>query len=159
MNKKNAISLIENQKKEFIEKSFDNIAAWKQKTASMIEDFLGHDSGEFYSFTKFVIGVWALNTESTNKNSLSYHDHMAMIGLLSNCQDKIKRNGLYKKPNQNILSNYDNWKLITIAVIIFLAGLSAGIWLKENTSFVIFTSVNDSSDNHPNNESPINETK
>ena len=155
MNKKKAIKLLENQKNEFTEKSFDNIAAWKQKTASMIDDFLGSDSNEYYSFTKFLIGVWALNIESTNKDSLSYDNHMAMVGLLKNCQDKIKRSGLYKKPQSNVLSHFDNWKLITIAVVIFLAGLSAGIWLKENTSLIVFKSVNNSSNNHTDNESKI----
>jgi hypothetical protein len=155
MNRKSAIRHLEKQKTEFVNKSFDNVAAWKSKTASMIIDFLGFESGEYYSFAKFHFGEWCSDKNSGNKDSLFYHEHSALTGLIDNCIDKIKRNGLYKKPQSNVLSNADNWKLITIAIIIFVAGLTAGIWLKENTSLVVFSSVSNSSDNHQNNKPKI----
>ncbi|WP_159523911.1 hypothetical protein [Sunxiuqinia indica] len=147
MNKQKAIRLLKNQKAEFIDKSFDNVAAWKGKTASMIVDFLGFDSGEYYSFAKFHFGEWCLDKNSINKNSPFYNEHSALIGLIDNCIDKLKRSGLYTKPQSNVLSNVDNWKLITIAVALFIAGLTAGIWLKENTSLIVFKSINNNSNN------------
>ena len=156
MNRKSAIKHLEKQKAEFLNKSFDNIGAWKGKTASMIVDFLGFDSGEYYSFSKFHFGEWCLDKKSIHKDSSFYNEHSALVGLIDNCIDKIKRSGLYKKPQSNVLSHVDNWKLITIAVALFVAGLTAGIWLKENTSLIVFKSSESVSNNHSDNESKTN---
>lgn len=43
------------------------------------------------------------------------NEHLAIIEIIENYIDWIKRSGLYKEPRKNILSNVDDWKLILIA--------------------------------------------
>lgn len=155
MTKREAIRLLTEQKQIFESHKYSDRDIWRLKTGSLIEHFLGLESNEYYSFSKFDFGVWHLSSEDIDFKAEFKRKHELMVGLLDNCIDKLKIVGLYKKPQRNILSNYDNWKLITIAVIIFVAGLTAGIWLKENTSLIIFSSVNNSSNNHADNKSSV----
>lgn len=84
--------------------------------------------------------MWTLSSNDTDLSPEFKRKHEVMIGLLENCIDKLKMTGLYKKTQKNILTNVDNWKLITIAVAISLAGLSSGIWINEKNHLFLFLS-------------------
>lgn len=147
MRKSQAIKILEKQKQIFIEKNYQDRSVWKQLTSSYILDFLGQESSEYYAFYKFSFDAVATSNEQLE--SIIARKDKAMIGLIDNCIDKIKLNGLPKNQNKNVLSTYDNWKLITIAVAIFIAGLTVGIWINEKLSIHILSPPTSSL---PNNE-------
>lgn len=152
MTKREAIRLLTEQKQIFDSRTYSDREVWRQKTASLLEQFLGLESSEYHSFSKFDFGVWHLSSEDIDFKSEFKRKNELMTGLLANCIDKLKTFGLYKKPQHNIVSQLDNWKLITIAVTLFLAGLTAGIWLKENTSLIVFSSIEKGGNDNSNSK-------
>jgi len=159
MTKREAIRLLTEQKQIFESRTYSDREVWRQKTGSLIEQFLGKDSNEYYSFAKFEFGVLSYGSDKATIKQELDRKHSTMVDLLNNYIDKLKTFGLYKKPQQNIVYHLDNWKLITIAVVLFVSGLTAGIWLKENTSLVVFPSIEKGGDNNSNSKAIQAETK
>jgi len=141
MNRRKAIKLLEGQitKLKRLKSPMDMEVDFLIQTKTYIDKFFGSDSPQ----SKRLTGV-PIAQETTPD----------FIPFLNDCIETINYFGLYKEKNKNILSTQNNWKLLAIATTIFIAGLSAGIWLKENTSFIVFPSVENSSNNHSNSESP-----
>lgn len=159
MRKKTAINLLKTQKKIFELESYDNRDVWFQKTASLIELVLGRESNEYHSFSHFEFGILTTNPENVDFNAVYKQKRKIMIGLLNNCIDKLNITGIYKPPKDNLLSTYNNWQILSIIVIVFIAGLSAGIWLSETKSFSFISSIEKNIDNHTQSETSIEQTK
>jgi len=143
-----AINLLKTQKEIFESESYNNREVWFQKTASLIELFLGRESNEYFAFSNFKFGILTADPDNVDFSAVYKKKRKEMLGLLDNCIDKLNIIGIYKPPQTNILSTYNNWILLTIAVAIFIAGLSSGIWLSENKSFSLFPNFNNSSENY-----------
>ncbi len=154
MRKSKAIKILQRQKQAFIDKSYVSLSVWLKKTGSYIGEFLGHNSIEYSSFSKFEFTERFMNMPDEFIKLTKNREIIEILGLLQNSIDKLKTGKLFKPKKKNVLSNKSNWKLITIAVAIFLAGLYAGIWLKNNTSFSFFSTIDKSSNNHSNSETP-----
>jgi len=133
MNKRKAIKILKRQiwKLNQLDNPRDVDVDFLIQTKTYIDKFFGNESAQ----SKRLTGV-------------------QIAPFLNDCVDTINNIGLYKHENKNILSKQSNWKLVVIAITIFVTGLTTGIWIKENTSFVVFTSVNNGSDNHTDSKSP-----
>lgn len=152
MTKKEAIRLLTEQKQIFDSRAYSDKEIWRQKTASLIEQFLGLESSEYYSFTNFDFRVIHLSSEDIDYKAEFKRKHEIMSGLLGNCIDKLKISGIYKKTQRNIVSHLDNWALILIATSIFIAGITSGIWLNDTKSFGPFSALNSRSNDNSNSK-------
>lgn len=95
MRKRKAIKLLEKQKQEFVENAYSDINIWRQKTASLIIDFMGKDSAEYVAFYNHKLQVLShpLEDDAETLRRLKRKDEI-MIGLLDNCIGVVKRNGI-----------------------------------------------------------------
>ena len=105
-NKRKAIKLLENQKAEFISKSYVDRELWKQKTGSLLIEFLGEESSEYYAFANFKFGIWTLDPKSKETDFELKRRNDLIVGLLDNCIDKIKRNGLRNQSSGFLKNKY-----------------------------------------------------
>lgn len=118
MNKQTAIKVLETQKKKldsFHEKRFYDLV-WKTQTMQYIKQIFGENSEQFSYI-----------------NRLKIHSQYSPdpSRFLDSCIDSVTNVGVFKEHKKNILDGYSDLKLISIAISIFIAGFSAGIWLND----------------------------
>jgi hypothetical protein len=94
MNKRKAIKLLQNQKQIFIDRSYPARDVWQHKTSSLVKDFCGNDSDEYEAMINFEFGIWSNNVKDEWIKHELDRRRTTIIGLIDNCIDKIKRNGV-----------------------------------------------------------------
>ena len=152
MKLKKAIQILEEQKQKVLSPNHPNNDEWTFETASYIKEFFGLNSTEYSWISQFKWHVKYLDHPLIDNTSdvdfLLKEKPKKAVRFLDNCKNTLKNKGLFKLPKKNLLSDINNWQIITIFVAIFIAGLSSGIWLNEKKSFS-FTSLihNDTNDN------------
>lgn len=119
MNKKNAIKVLKSQKQKldsFHEKRFYDLV-WKTQTVQYIKQIFGEKSEQF----NYINSLKIYNQYSPDPTR-----------FLDSCIDSVKNFGVYKEPKKNILDGQSNFKIISIAISIFIAGFTACFWLNSN---------------------------
>tara|TARA_R110002049_G_scaffold308704_1_gene513536 strand:- start:870 stop:1352 length:483 start_codon:yes stop_codon:yes gene_type:complete len=124
MNKKKAISIIQNQINK-LESSKDNRTySWIIETRTYIESFFGEKSHQSDYFKYY---SWSnspnFNPDEQEKNTIHY---------LKDCINTINNLGLYKAPVENWFSKLPNWAINLGLPALCLISFSLGILFTNN---------------------------
>lgn len=128
MRKSNAIEILEKQKQIFVDKSYQNTSAWLKLTSSYILEFLGQDSVEYLSFSKFEFTTRFVNMPDKLIELTQKGERSEIIGLLQNSIEKLKTGKLYKKQPKNLFSKLSNIKILIIIAPILGAIFGIGYY-------------------------------
>ncbi|TXE12402.1 hypothetical protein FUA26_05410 [Seonamhaeicola algicola] len=113
------------------------------KIRSYVLDFFGENSPEYehsksitYKFKEIIMQEYTGNikTQYNEKQRLSIikNKEKEINEFLKNCIETIENKGLYKKHNNNLLSELNNFQLIGMFTTVIVFSVYLGIRLSEN---------------------------
>lgn len=163
MKLKRAIKILEEQKQKVLSSDHPNNEEWIFETASYIKEFFGINSTEYSWISQFKWHVKYIDSPFIdNEKDVDFElkqKPKKAVTFLENCKNVLKNKGLYKEPKKNLLSDFNNWKLITIFIAIFIAGLTSGIWLNEKKSFSFNSFIQNNTKDNTNSKREITESE
>jgi hypothetical protein len=126
MNKKKAISIIENQITKLESSKSNRTYSWVIETRTYIEQFFGKESHQSNYFNYY---SWSpspgINLDEQEKKTINY---------LKDCINTIENIGIYKPPIENWFSKLPNWLInLGLPALCFIS-FSVGILFTNNNN-------------------------